>query len=631
MPVAVAQSLSIVLFLVPLVLTFALRARAERSLEAVAMDIPLVVAVDILTILVATRFVTLEVATLVSRPLWILGAIGTWLRLRRRGQGPRWPRALGLRACSGVLIAILTVSYFCSFISMRYVVWDEQWHTSLVSALTVEKIPFVNALSEHDVLHYHFAGDVAASMQRTLSFDVISANRALHSAHDVLFALAAAFIALLLLARPKVGALFAALGAAAVLFHGPIPLRGNVGLAGHGYSYYSFIMLSYRPHVSLAGLLSAGIVASVFVRGRGPSSLRDRETIPVLLSSTALLSITDETSTALLGLALGITWLAFPEILAGSRRRGLVVLILLATAVIGSNLLFAASLAPGGPIQKIAFAKTWRVPPISSSYPALQLSTADGRRVFFLEMIPMLLAGLALARHALRNRKRRRATAALLLFAGTVVTAGSALALRIDINGDATEAHRFFVAPLLSSAVLVVLVLPEMLEGTSEVALAVLAAGAPLVCSVYWIREIAPQYMAPQKASAERSTNVFATNCRDAADAHFFDHPRAVYVAASIFERYVGCRPVFSPARTDASWTTKINPLTNAKPQLTAMESSATDPAEEFTAICPPKNVSADAVCAVAARVRTSCRDEGTDFVACPLTRAQRDEILRGE
>jgi hypothetical protein len=47
-----------------------------------------------------------------------------------------------------------------SGISYKFLVRDTDWYVRLVSAIATQKLPFVNALSGKEVLHYHFSGDV---------------------------------------------------------------------------------------------------------------------------------------------------------------------------------------------------------------------------------------------------------------------------------------------------------------------------------------------------------------------------------------------------------------------------------------------------------------------------------------
>lgn len=625
MTVATAQLLSVALYLVPVAVLLVCRARRDRALDEMALDIPLAVAADLLSILLVTKWVPLETAALASRAIWIGAGISATVSRCRRGDAPAWPSAFRARAIGTVGVAVAATLWLCSFISRKYVVWDSQWHTSIVATLGTERIPFSNPLMPVEVLHYHFSGDVLAAMQRTFSWNVISANRALASAHDLMFALGAAAVTLMVLGRRRPGAALSSLACLAVFFNGPIPLRGGVGFSFLGYEYHSFVTLSYRPHVCLAGLLMVGVLGAVATRLKSEDALDRRHTLATLVACFALLGVTDETSTALLGIGLGIVWLFAPEVLAASRWRGLAVLVGLAASIVVVNLLFQAALAPGGPVQKVTLSPEWRLASLGIEHPSLPLASEKGKEVFFVDMMPFMLTLGALALHAVRRRARG---AGVLFVTATLVTAlAVGLALRIDVNGDSTEAHRFFVAPLLMAALLTVLTLPEMRRGSLEVALALLGAGVPAVSSVLWLSEIAPGFLSHHKASDVPSQNVFATNCAVATGAGLGDRPRALYVEPSQFTRFVGCRAVLSPAKTEASWSTKITPLVDSGRQLAALE-RALPMRDELEAICWKGAATSDAVCSRALRVPSSCRPEGDEFLRCPLDRALRDEAL---
>src|SRR5438046_1094859 len=103
--VILATVAATLLYLAPVLAFLYVRARRDRELWEVALDIPLAVAIDLLGVLLLTRFLPLAAATLVSRPLW-LAAAGAWLvHRRRRGDAPAWPHALGLRDLAMIALA----------------------------------------------------------------------------------------------------------------------------------------------------------------------------------------------------------------------------------------------------------------------------------------------------------------------------------------------------------------------------------------------------------------------------------------------------------------------------------------------------------------------------------------------
>src|SRR5580658_6186090 len=207
-----AWLLAIVLWLLPVVILQVVRAHRYRPLWAVALDVPFAVALDLLSVMLLARFVRLEVAILLSRPAWLIGGAAVLVRRWRRSRElPEWPAVLRAKDLLAAVAAGALAVASCSVISFNYLVADSGWHVSLVTTLVTEKIPFMNALSPREVLHYHFSGDVLAAEFRTFSFDVISAARALPTAHDAMFAAMAFTLTLLCISiglSPPVAAAF---------------------------------------------------------------------------------------------------------------------------------------------------------------------------------------------------------------------------------------------------------------------------------------------------------------------------------------------------------------------------------------------------------------------------------------
>ena len=90
---------------------------------------------------------------------------------------------------------------------------------------------------------------------------------------------------------------------------------------------------------------------------------------------------------AMIGLCLGIAWLFDPELLAPTRRRGLLLFGALLLAFVATNLVFSASLAPGGPVQKLSLVAP-RSPGVQQ--PPLPLSTGAGLVALVADTLPDL-------------------------------------------------------------------------------------------------------------------------------------------------------------------------------------------------------------------------------------------------
>jgi hypothetical protein len=624
MTVAGSSALAIVAYLIPIAVVLLVRARRERSTWETALDVPFAVAVDLLSVLLLTLVVRLETAVLVSRPLWLAGG-GALAWARKRAGTWGWPAALGWRDTLWVLAAPALAVLACSPISRNYDIWDTEWHIGLASALVGQRLPFINALSQQDTLHYHFTGDVLAGMLKVLSWQVISASRALHLAHDTMFALVGLTVALLVLGTRLTRGWPVALAGFCLLFHGPLPLRQGLGNPFWGYAYHAFFNLSYRPHYPVGMLMLVGAFGCVLFRVLAPTEARGRSTGPVLVATLTAASITDETSTALAGVVLGVAWLMQPAAVASTRRNGILLLALSLCSMLAANFVFHAALSPGTPIQKLTLSSDWRVGNILGS--ALPLGGKQGTTVFLLDSLPLLAGWLALLLHGVRARGR--GTLVLCVASGALLVVGSALALRVQINDDHQEVHRFYVAMFTFSALASVACFGAMRPGSTERALVVLGVALPVVGQLYWALQLAPEAFGPWRTPAAKAADPFLTDCRTVAGAHFGEAARPAYVAPSDYSRFVGCRPVLSAGVGHGPWLTKIYPVSDPFDQLRILDKEMRDRSLPLDAVCPVVRAGSDPVCR-RARERGSCKHEGTDYVRCQLSPDERRALLGG-
>ncbi len=625
--VRLAWLLSMAAWLVPILVLQIVRSRRDRPLWEIALDIPFGVALDLLSILAATRFVHLETAALASRPAWAIGAaaIATY-RWRHHGWRPRWPTALGARDLLAALAAGALAVTCYSGISFHYDVWDYGLHIPTVTAIASQPLPFVNPLSGTQVLHYHFAGDVLASVVRTLSFDVISSMRALHTGHDLMIAAIASTVALLSMGLGLRRRWSALLGGLAVVLQGPIPLRGGLGHAFLGYSYHNFASLSYRPHAPLAALMLVGALGVLACRAVRRASARTYAAAPLLLATIAVLSISDEASAAQFGLALGVAWLVEPRLLAPRRVVGLVLLVGMGVAIADANLVFSASLAPGSPVQTVTLTTAARVPPVLGDV-ALPLSEPHGWMVLVMDFLPLLACGTALAWLAVRERTRPLVALAVLVWTSIAVSA--CLLLHLEVNHAHNESQRYVVAPFFACVVLAVLFLDRMPRGSVMASLALLGIAAPAMFTVYWIHELAASAMSEfSEEATPAGERLHDLDCRSVADAHFGERPRVAYVESTEYYRVATCRPIFQSSGPK-DWAIPVKPTIEAKEQLRNLDANLVAPSDELDAIClrDPKAKSDD-VCKRALHVRTSCRPFGARYLVCPLTPSDRDTLL---
>jgi hypothetical protein len=624
--VVCAWLLAMILWSVPIIVLQVVRAHRDRPVWAMALDVPFAIAFDLLSVLGLARFMHLETAVLVSRVVWVLAGIvaivGHWCRDGTRVEWPSALRGMDVLAVAGAgALAIAS----CSRISYRFVVWDSGWHIPIVASIASQKLPFINPLSGTEVLHYHFSGDVLAAVIRTLSFNVISAPRALHTAHDLMFAAMAGTVTLLSIAFGLRRWWPAVLGGVAVVLQGPIPLRGGLGHAFHGYTYHLFMNLSYRPHVPVAGLMLVGALGTLAVRAAQPERVATSSTAYVLLAVIALLAVSDEASTAIVGIALGVAWLVDYRLLGRGRFAGLLLLIGIGVAAVSTNVVFAASLAPGSPVQTVSLV-TPRVPPLWGGDPFLPLSASEGKRVLFWDFLPMTACAAALTLLAARLSSRTYLGVAIFVWSMIAITVG--LVTCVEVNHDYVEAHRFFVAPFFACVVLAVVHLHQMPRGSLASVLVLLGVAVPAVYSVYWTREESAAYMTGQQDGlppfVERVNDI---NCRVNVAAHFGDQAKPLYVDSAEFFQVASCRPVYQFGISPLLWPVQIVPVLEPLRQLRGLDEHLVARDQVLDAMCRAEGTRPDVVCERAMHNRSACRREGR-YLRCPLYPADRDALL---
>ncbi len=586
---AAASAAAILLYLLPVAVVVWFQ--RGRGAAALAIAMPMAVAVDLLGVLVLSLMFRVETAVLLARGGWVVGAAVWWWRDRGRVQPapPRTGESRGVAArviaalgpgiitrVGPAIIAALGLVLLSVWLSRPYAIWDRLWHEPLVASLRGQRLPFQNVFEPGRTLHYHFSGDVIAAALQVLSGNVLHASRALSLAHDVLFGLMGACLALLMRACGR-GALASVGLSWLVALAGPITLIPIDDRYRYwGYSIHNFLTLSYRPHTVLFGLLATGVCAILLDRTR-----RRPVTLVVLL---ALMGVTDEVSAVLLLGALGVAWLGDPAVVHQDRRRGLIVLLLAAAAILGANLLFRASLAPGGPASAMQIVSP-RAP--GFGHPPLPITARSGALSLLLDLVPTVALAVALVIAGLR-----RAPALLAL---SLVAFGVAGLTAVEINHTPIESHRFMSAALL--------VVPLLAFAAARGRAArLLLGGAGLLASastLAWVFLAMPRY-----GRNYRDPGSYALDCRRAVGAHLGERPAATYLSPAIWHAYSGCRPVYTAGTAPAQqWGISLLaalgpaalPATEALPRqgplpVVCARNADTDPvcAEASTRPCQP-------------------------------------------
>ena len=223
----------------------------------------------------------------------------------------------------------MLLGFYLSYdISSRFWIWDREWHTPFTAALRVQRMPFRNVYEPDLTLRYHMAGDVFAALLQSLSFARMNASRALSVAHDMQSALLVGSIAMIFRARTPWSPIVAALAAAVPFLVGPMGYYYGAMGTYQGFADFSNFTLSFRPHCMLSLLMLVGFVACVIgfaERTNQAPSPRPRPTLLGLLPLFGLSAITDEMSTALVGVTLAVLWLWRPNLMAPRRWQGAVV------------------------------------------------------------------------------------------------------------------------------------------------------------------------------------------------------------------------------------------------------------------------------------------------------------------
>jgi hypothetical protein len=626
---ALAQAAAAALTLVPVAVVLALVARRERALWQLAAAIPAALAVDLLVVLVLCRLMRLEVAAFASRALWLGGGAWLWWKRRRRGETPAWPALLDRRALTAIGIAALVAAALSALLSRPFAIWDRELHIPLVASLRGQRIPFANAFEPGTGLHYHFTGDVLAAMVQSFSFAALNASLALSLAHDMVFVLLALTLGLGMLASGPRPAHVVVLGVVAVLLSGPCVLRFGVGEPYLGYNYYGLYNWAYRPHLTIALLMFAGITTVLLARGTEPAPLEQRAGwggIGPLAAMIAILTVTDETSTAVLGLCLGVAWLVEPTLLAPARRQGAAVLALLALAFVATNLLFDASLSPGSPVQKVAL-----VAPRSGGVqqPALPLTTGAGWVALLADTVPIwaiaAAIGMLRARSAPADRKPGRG---LLAFLGALFVASFVGLTAVEINQSPPESHRFLTAALFVFPVVGVLALEWWPPGTLRRVFVFGALGLGGFSTLLWLSHY-PKHPTPERWFRQRGPGLHDESCRTTAGARLGQTPAPIYVESSVFYSYAGCRPTFVAGKRGSQFEMKLRP-TMGLPGFQQLDREMLKPDQPVDAVCPAgrPHGDVDPVCAYAL-THAHCEPEGTAYVRCSLSPADRRAIAR--
>jgi hypothetical protein len=617
--------LACALYLVPLAALVALaRSDAEDALD-LACAVGVAFCADLLVTLLLTRLFRVETAAFVRTALLLALVAAVAVRRVRRGEPALRP--LG-RLARGDLAALALGAVFAfalsAFASAQYFIWDREWHAPFVASLRAQRMPFLNVYDPHALFRYHHAGDVFAASLQSLSFVAMSASRALSLSHDLQSAITGGIVALALRALCAWPPASAALAALVPLLAGPMTFRvindaPTLG-AFEGDSDFNNYSLSFRPHCIVAGLVLVAFLAHVMrlARDRDAGRAPDWRRPASLALLMAIASMTDEISSVLAGLALGVLWLRWPERFGPRRWHGAAVLAGLGAAALVTNIVFGGTLAPGGPIQHAQWLAP-RIPRLAANPLPLGLDP-KAWKIFFFDMGSLVLPALVMAGLVLASRTVRAATLPAVLFAGLLAAGGLVLYLCFEVNGRWYEGHRFvtagrFLVPM--AALLCVARLPR----TSFLSLVLLGPVlAGVFSSVGFIL-----YRMPGK-NADDTEHQYDVDCRSEFGARLGDRVVPTYVDQPIWYPYAGCRPIFAaghdgPPGVVLAGFPKLGPGGFAK-----MDREQFAPGQPARVACPSDAKIATPLCKKAETV-AACTPAGSRAVTCEVAPASRAAV----
>lgn len=635
-------SLALTLYLLPHAV-FVLWLQRWRPADAWArsLDVASAVALDVMLVLALSWLVPFDRAVLGVRALALVALPLAFVRAPRPQPRPHPVAVLALLALAAGVVALHVP------LSWRLVMWDRDWHITIASAIRTSRLPFENVFLPAAQLRYHYLGDALAAMLQVLSFDRLHPATTFSLAHDLFLFGASALLVVAAAAagvkpyglgdpRASVRGVFAWVGLLplplALLFASPFTLN-NVPAAERfttldsaalcGRSFLGFTTLAYRPHVVVATFFLVAVASSVLLRAQAD---RDDSDAPrsalVLLSSAAALALLDEASLALLAGGLAVTWVFVPRAVQPSRWRGLLVVLGVAAALPLVSKGFAGSLSTGGPASVVEVVPARHIALFSGVVPF-----TDRQRFLTVaanDWLPFYATVLALALVAAWTR--RREAAAAFVFVGSITVAAVLASLRVEVNHDPGEGHRFLTAAMVLTAAVGAFVVGAG-RGAFVVRAALAAAlGACALSGWAWDQSFLRQRFQPNNVPRERAwagvDDPFVMNCHADVGAARRDRPQVEYVEARMAVRYTGCERVRLPGRPSVWSITVVGPTFGGEARAQLVGAPEAD--QPRAVVCGREPVGREPVCAWAMRTLRCEALGGGVMSRCDLPREKR-------
>ena len=290
----------------------------------------------------------------------------------------------------------------------------------------------------------------------------------------------------------------------------------------------------------------------------------------------------------------------------------------------------SASLAPGGPVQKLSLVAP-RSPGVQQ--PPLSLSTGAGLVALVADTLPvwaiMLAIVLITARRGQRGQAGARPRRGLIAFSAALAGFSILGLTKSDVNGGPPEPHRFLTAALFLFRRRRALPRQLVASGNARPHAGAGGADAGRGFDGAVAQSLSPQ-PDPGVLLRQRGKNLHTSDCRAVAGARFGQRPAVSYVEASVFYAYAACPPSFVAGRRATSyWTRK-----EYRPWVSVGFSSWTARCWRRTRLSMP-SVRPDAGRETRTRLhlraaRPGCVPRGSDYVRCPLAPGKRRAIAGG-
>lgn len=640
-------SLALGLYLLPhAVFVLALQRWRPADPWARSLDVASAIALDALLVVALSWLVPFDRAVLAVRLLAALALPLVLVRAPRPQPLPHPAAVVALLALAAGVVALHLP------LSWRLVMWDRDWHIALASAIRTSRLPFDNVFLPSTQLRYHYLADAQAAMLQVLSFQRLHPATTFSLAHDLFLYGASALLVVAASCaglkpyglgdpRPSLRSVLAWPAALALplplIFASPFTLR-NVPAAERfttldsahlcGRSFLGFTTLAYRPHVAMATFLLVAVASAVLLRARADADDRDApRSALAMVSAAGALALLDEASLALVAGALGLTWLLVPRAVHPSRWRGALVVAAVAAALPLVSRGLAGSLSPGGPAAVVEVIPARHLALFEPVVPFTD--RARFWEVAKYDWFPFYATALGLALAAAWTR--RRDVVAAFVFVTAITVAGVLASLKVEVNHDASEGHRFLTAAMVLTAAVGAFVVGAA-RGAFLVRAGLAAALSLSALSGWaWCQSFLRQRFQPGTVPRERSwagaADPFLMNCEVNLGAPRRSRPPVEYVEASIAVRYSGCERVRLPGRPSTWSLTVVGPTFGGEARSQLMAAPEADQPEAV--VCASDPAGREPVCSWAMRaLRCEVLGDGV-MVRCALPREKRAMFYR--